>query len=132
MSRKATIIRSRIAEVATINNDESNEYLDKVADFMAGLELKLFTSSKKTVIPLSVQKRKFKPAVAPKYQRKEVIQYDLNMNEVNRYPSLRAVPNSTPSGVGQSCRGLIKKHRGFIYRYAEDVINGKRLPDHQS
>lgn len=121
MSRKATIIRSRIAEVATINNEESNEYLDRVADFMAGLELKLFTCSSKTVIPLSVQKRKFKPVAAPKYQRKEVIQYDLDMNEVNRYPSLRAVPNSTPSGVGQSCRGLIKKHRGFIYRYAEAV-----------
>lgn len=132
MSRKATLIRSRIAEVAAINNEESNKYLDKVAEFMAGLELKLFTGSSKTVVPLSIQKRKFKETTPKTEQKKPVIQYDLDMNETGRYPSLGSVPNATASCISKVCKGITRKHKGFIYRYSEDVINGKRLPDHQS
>jgi|SRR5690606_6171963 len=117
MCRKATIIRSRIAEVAIINNEESNEYLNKVAAYMAELELKLFTSSQKTIVPLSVHKRKFRETTPKQEQRKPVIQYDLNMNELNRYPSMGSVPNATPSCVSKVCKGITRKHKGFIYRY---------------
>src|SRR5690606_21765440 len=109
MCRKATIIRSRIAEVAVINNEESNEYLNKVAAYMAELELKLFTSSQKTIVPLSIHKRKFRETITRGVQRRKVIQYDLDMNEVNIYPSIGSVPNASSSGVWQACQGLIKK-----------------------
>jgi len=43
MSRSATLIRSRIAQVAMINTHESDEYLEKLAAYVAKLDAIFFT-----------------------------------------------------------------------------------------
>lgn len=59
-------------------------------------------------------------------QTKKVIQYDLNMNELNRYDSIsdatRAMGKNPSkfSGIGMACNGKHKTSCGFIWKFAED------------
>lgn len=53
MSRKATLIRSRISQVAIIDTHESDEYLDEVASFLSRLDQKYFKSD----IPKNINKK---------------------------------------------------------------------------
>lgn len=57
---------------------------------------------------------------------KEVYQYDLNGKFINKYPSTgvaaRALGMKKSSHIGECCRGKIKTYKGFIWRYAEDIV----------
>jgi hypothetical protein len=57
---------------------------------------------------------------------KEVYQYDLNGKFIMKYPSTgsaaRALGLSAGSHIGECCRGKIKTYKGFIWRYAEDIV----------
>lgn len=58
---------------------------------------------------------------------KEVYQYDLNGKFVNKYSSTgeaaRSLGVSSNSHIGECCRGKIKSYKGFVWRYAEDIIS---------
>lgn len=57
---------------------------------------------------------------------KRVYQYDLNGKYINQYESTgqaaRSLGLSNSSHIGECCRGKIKTYKGFIWRYAEDMI----------
>lgn len=58
---------------------------------------------------------------------KEVYQYDLNGKFIMSYPSTgiaaKAIGVKTPSHIGECCRGKIKTYKGFVWRYAEDIVS---------
>ena len=58
---------------------------------------------------------------------KEVYQYDLNGSFIMKYPSTgiaaKAIGVSRNSHIGECCRGKIKTYKGFIWRYAEDIVS---------
>lgn len=54
---------------------------------------------------------------------KEVIQYDLLMNEIGRYESTLDVERKLGyfhTGIADCCRGRIKTSHGYIWKYKED------------
>lgn len=57
---------------------------------------------------------------------KEVYQYTLGGKFVNSYESTGAAARSlgikSSSHIGECCRGKIKSYKGFIWRYAEDIV----------
>lgn len=57
---------------------------------------------------------------------KEVYQYDLNGKFINKYSSTgeaaRSLGLCSGSHIGECCRGKIKTYKGFIWRYAEDIV----------
>lgn len=57
---------------------------------------------------------------------KEVYQYDLNGKFINKYKSTgeaaRSLGLKSNSHIGECCRGKIKTYKGFIWRYAEDIV----------
>lgn len=60
-----------------------------------------------------------------KSQKRKVIQYDLNMNELARYDSIseaaKALGKKKFSGISEVCSGKQKTAGGFIWRYEEDI-----------
>lgn len=58
---------------------------------------------------------------------KEVYQYDLNGKFINKYSSTGQAAQSLglkkSSHIGECCRGKIKTYKGFIWRYAEDIVS---------
>lgn len=58
---------------------------------------------------------------------KVVYQYDLNMKFINKYSSTgeaaRSIGASSGSHIGECCRGKLKSYKGFIWRYAEDIVS---------
>jgi hypothetical protein len=58
---------------------------------------------------------------------KEVYQYDLNGKFINSYSSTgvaaRTLGLKSGSHIGECCRGKIKTYKGFIWRYAEDIVS---------
>ena len=57
---------------------------------------------------------------------KTVIQYDLNGKYINTYESTGVAAKSIGgqhSHIGECCRGKIKSYKGFIWRYAEDIVS---------
>lgn len=56
---------------------------------------------------------------------KEVYQYDLNGKFIMSYPSTGIAAKAVHgqhSHIGECCRGKIKTYKGFIWRYAEDIV----------
>ncbi len=57
---------------------------------------------------------------------KEVYQYDLKGKFIQNYPSTgiaaRAI-NGVNSHIGECCRGKLKQYKGFVWRYAEDIVS---------
>ena len=58
---------------------------------------------------------------------KVVYQYDLNGKFINSYPSTgiaaRSIGVKNSSHIGECCRNKIKTYKGFIWRYAEDIVS---------
>ena len=57
---------------------------------------------------------------------KVTYQYDLNGKFLAEYPSTGAAARATHSNrshIGTCCRGGLKSHNGFIWRYAEDIVS---------
>lgn len=58
---------------------------------------------------------------------KEVYQYDLQGKFITSYPSTgiaaKAIGVKNRSHIGECCRGKIKTYKGFIWRYAEDIVS---------
>lgn len=58
---------------------------------------------------------------------KEVYQYNLDGKFINKYPSTGAAARSLGlkcgSHIGECCRGKIHTYKGFIWRYAEDIVS---------
>lgn len=58
---------------------------------------------------------------------KIVYQYDLNGKFINKYSSTgeaaRSLGVSSNSHIGECCRGKIKSYKGFIWKYAEDIVS---------
>ena len=58
---------------------------------------------------------------------KEVYQYDLNGKFIMKYPSTgvaaRAIGVKKGTHIGECCRGKIKTYKGFLWRYAEDIVS---------
>jgi len=58
---------------------------------------------------------------------KAVYQYDLKGKFINKYNSTgeaaRSVGAKAGSHIGECCRGKIKTYKGFIWRYAEDIVS---------
>lgn len=57
---------------------------------------------------------------------KEVYQYDLNGKFIMSFPSAGTAARSlgaTHSHISECCRGKIKTYKGFIWRYAEDIVS---------
>lgn len=58
---------------------------------------------------------------------KIVNQYDLNGKFIMQYPSTgiaaKAIGAKTSSHIGECCRGKIKTYKGYIWRYAEDIVS---------
>lgn len=58
---------------------------------------------------------------------KEVYQYDLKGKFIMKYSSAgcaaRAIGASASNHIGECCRGKIKTYKGFIWRYAEDIVS---------
>lgn len=52
-----------------------------------------------------------------KTKAKPVIKYDLDMNEIKRYKSIRSVPNAHSTSISKVCKGKLESHKGFIYKY---------------
>lgn len=60
---------------------------------------------------------------------KVTYQYDLNGRFLAEYPSCAAAARATHSNskhIGTCCRGGLKTHNGFIWRYAEDIVSPSR------
>ena len=57
---------------------------------------------------------------------KEVYQYDLKGKFIQSYPSTgiaaKAI-NGVNSHIGECCRGKLKQYKGFVWRYAEDIVS---------
>lgn len=56
----------------------------------------------------------------PLREFKAVIQCDLNGNYIKEYNSIieaSKLTNSLPSGICHNCKGKIKSHKGFIWKY---------------
>jgi len=54
----------------------------------------------------------------------KIIQYNLDMNEVNRFYSLNEAEENTTIGsksISKCCRGLTESVKGFIFKYIEKV-----------
>lgn len=62
-----------------------------------------------------------------KGKAKQVYQYDLNGKFINKFNSTgeaaRTLGLSTSSHIGECCRGKIKTYKGFIWKYAEDIVS---------
>lgn len=58
---------------------------------------------------------------------KEVYQYDLNGKFIMSYPSTglaaKAIGVKQGSHIGECCRGKIKSYKGFVWRYADDIVS---------
>lgn len=58
---------------------------------------------------------------------KEVFQYSLKGKYINKYKSLgeaaRSLGLSSCSHIGECCRGKIDSYKGFIWRYADDIVS---------
>lgn len=58
---------------------------------------------------------------------KKVNQYDKNGKFINQYESTgaaaRALGAHSGSHIGECCRGKIKTYKGFVWRYAEDIVS---------
>lgn len=61
-----------------------------------------------------------------KGKAKTVYQYDLKGKFINSYSSTgeaaRSLGIKNSSHIGECCRGKIKKYKGFIWRYADDIV----------
>ncbi len=57
---------------------------------------------------------------------KAVYQYNLQGKFINKYSSTgeaaRSLGLSSGSHIGECCRGKIKTYKGFIWKYAEDIV----------
>ena len=57
----------------------------------------------------------------------KVNQYDKNGKFINQYESTgaaaRALGAHSGSHIGECCRGKIKTYKGFVWRYAEDIVS---------
>lgn len=58
---------------------------------------------------------------------KVVYQYDLKGKFITSYPSTgiaaKAIGVKSGSHIGECCRGKIKTYKGYIWRYAEDIVS---------
>lgn len=58
---------------------------------------------------------------------KIVNQYDLNGKFIMQYPSTgiaaKAIGVKASSHIGECCRGKIKSYKGYVWRYAEDIVS---------
>ena len=58
---------------------------------------------------------------------KEVYQYDKNGKFIMKYPSTgiaaKAIGVNSGSHIGECCRGKLKQYKGFIWRYADDIVS---------
>lgn len=58
---------------------------------------------------------------------KVVYQYSLDGKFINKYKSTgeaaRSIGVNNGSHIGECCRGKIKSYKGFIWRYAEDIVS---------
>ena len=58
---------------------------------------------------------------------KVVNQYDLKGKFIMQYPSTgiaaKAIGAKASSHIGECCRGKIKSYKGYIWRYAEDIVS---------
>jgi len=58
---------------------------------------------------------------------KVVNQYDLKGKFIMQYPSTgiaaKAIGVKASSHIGECCRGKIKSYKGYIWRYAEDIVS---------
>ena len=54
-------------------------------------------------------------------------QYDLKGKFIMQYPSTgiaaKAIGAKASSHIGECCRGKIKSYKGYIWRYAEDIVS---------
>ena len=57
---------------------------------------------------------------------KVVYQYDLNGKYINRYDSIgqaaRSLGLKNGSHIGECCRGKLKQYKGFVWRFADDIV----------
>ena len=62
-----------------------------------------------------------------KGKSKIVYQYDKNGKFINKYASTgiaaRSLGLKNSSHIGECCRGKIKTYKGFIWKYAEDIVS---------
>lgn len=58
---------------------------------------------------------------------KIVYQYTLQGEFLNQYSSTgmaaKALGLSSPSHIGECCRGKLKQYKGYIWKYAEDIVS---------
>ena len=57
---------------------------------------------------------------------KKVLQYDLNGKYITSYDSTGIAAKAihgVHSHIGECCRGKIKSYKGFIWRYADDIVS---------
>lgn len=58
---------------------------------------------------------------------KQVYQYDLKGKFIMSYPSTgvaaKAIGSKKSSHIGECCRGKIYSYKGFIWKYAEDIVS---------
>ena len=57
---------------------------------------------------------------------KKVFQYDLNGKFITSYPSTGIAAKAlhgNHSHISECCRGKIKTYKGFVWRYAEDIVS---------
>lgn len=60
---------------------------------------------------------------------KPVLQYDINMNFIDEYPSATAASRQTGidnSLISKCCNNRIKTAKGYIWKYKEDIINEEK------
>jgi group I intron endonuclease len=61
----------------------------------------------------------------PSYNRKVVLQFDLNGNLIKEFPSLKQASEELgihKNYIGPCCNGRYKQARGFIFKYKEDLV----------
>ena len=62
-----------------------------------------------------------------KHQKKQVLQYDLEMNLINEYESIMDAGQSinvSSNGISRCCRRKQKQYKGYIWRFKNDVERG--------
>jgi len=56
---------------------------------------------------------------------KQIVQFDKNLNEINRYPSIKIAENETnihSANICACCKGKVKTAGGYIWKYLDHTI----------
>lgn len=113
--------------VAEYKNISEAAYATGLSKSTIARELKKNPKSLSGGFYWSLTKNNFDTIVYSKTNKaKQVYQYDLKGKFITSYPSTGIAAKAihgVHSHIGECCRGSLKQYKGFIWRYAEDIVS---------